>query len=60
MKKLFDSTDGPRCVHCGTPNPDRGPICGNCGENPFSAQEGETLLFDPHLISKERLKSAEA
>jgi len=23
------------CLHCGTPNPDKGDRCGNCGQNPF-------------------------
>lgn len=27
--------EGLVCLRCGTPNPDRGNICGNCGENPF-------------------------
>ena len=64
MKKLryaqFDASDGLRCLHCGTPNPDQGPVCGNCGENPFVLQNGETIPFDPRLISKGRLKSAKA
>jgi hypothetical protein len=60
MKKLFDSTDGPRCIHCGTPNPDHGPVCGNCGENPFSVPDGETLLFNPRLIFRGRTRVVEA
>jgi hypothetical protein len=46
-KKEFDKEIGGfRCVHCGTPNPDRGPVCGNCDENPFTGgdEEWESLL----------------
>lgn len=26
---------GPVCLHCATPNPDRGDKCGNCDEDAF-------------------------
>lgn len=48
------SEGGPVCIHCGTPNPDRGDKCGNCEENPFlrdtqATENGkeEFFLFDP-------------
>lgn len=43
---------GFRCVHCGTPNPDNGDKCGNCGMNPNKLEEGETLPFNPRLLSR--------
>ncbi len=39
--------EGPICLHCGAPNPDRGDRCGNCGENPFSS---------PRLLSPNQLE----
>lgn len=53
-KKIqVDATDGIRCVHCGTPNPDRGDVCGNCGEYPFLCEgEEETFPFNPRLLHR--------
>lgn len=35
MENLQWQPEGIICLHCGAPNPDRGDVCGNCGENPF-------------------------
>lgn len=40
------------CVHCGTPNPDGGDVCGNCGLNPFKLEPGELLDIDPKIFRK--------
>jgi len=43
--------EGLVCLHCGTPNPDRGNRCGNCGENPFSS---------PKLLTAEQMEIRKA
>ena len=35
------------CVHCGTPDPDHGDVCGNCDLNPFKLEPGELLDVNP-------------
>jgi len=36
-----------RCRHCGTPNPDNGPICGNCDQPP------DKPIEDPEKLEQE-------
>lgn len=52
MKFLKWEPEGLVCLHCGTPNPDRGDICGNCGENPFV---GPKLLTSAQLEIKKAI-----
>ncbi|MBU2219586.1 hypothetical protein KJ665_00385 [Patescibacteria group bacterium] len=54
-----DASGGLHCVRCGTPNPDSGPVCGNCDENPFQLEEGETISFNPirHFKKKTPIES---
>lgn len=35
------------CRWCGTPNPDHGDTCGNCGNNPYEHKQINLLDFNP-------------
>ncbi|MBI5306231.1 hypothetical protein HZB04_01440 [Candidatus Wolfebacteria bacterium] len=38
------------CPHCGTPNPDGGSRCGNCGENPYILPSPDAQLTIEQLV----------
>jgi len=56
--KLKWRPQGLVCQKCGTPNPDKGPRCGNCDEIVVSGRKLQGLLTPQQFIVIEALKAA--
>jgi hypothetical protein len=45
--EFFKDAPLPLCNFCGAPNPDHGPVCGNCEKDPFGKPEEEDGTLSP-------------